>query len=73
MGWTIRVRGFDSWWGLEIFFSTEFRPSLGLTQPPIPLEPRALYAGVKRPGHHSPPGVEIKNAWSYTCTHNTSS
>jgi hypothetical protein len=34
-GWIIRVLGFDSRKGLEIFFTTAFRTALGPIQPPI--------------------------------------
>jgi hypothetical protein len=51
--------------------------ALGSTQPPIQWVPGVLSLGVKRPGReadHSPPSiVEVKNAWSYTSTPNTSS
>jgi hypothetical protein len=47
-GWTIRVLGFDSWRGLEIFLSiTASRTALGTTQPPIQRLPGALSLGVK--------------------------
>jgi hypothetical protein len=53
MGWTIRVLGFDSQQGLEIFlFTTVSRMAMGLTQPPI-----QWVLGVKWPGReadHSP-------------------
>jgi hypothetical protein len=73
MGWTIRVLGFDSWWGLGIFlFITISRMALGPTQPPIQWVSGALSLGVKRPGReadHSPPSsAEVKNVWSYTST-----
>jgi hypothetical protein len=64
--------------GVGIFlFVTGSRPALGPTQPPIRWVPGALSPEVKRPGReadHSPPSsVEVKNAWRYTSTPNTSS
>jgi hypothetical protein len=78
MGWTIGVLGFDFRRGFEIFlFTTAFKTVLGPTQPPIKWVPGALSLGVKRPGReadHSPPSsAEVKNAWNYTSTPNTSS
>jgi hypothetical protein len=65
--------GFESRQGLGIFiFTTESRPNMEPTQPPIQRVPGALSLGVKRPGReadHSPPSTaEFKNAWSYTST-----
>jgi hypothetical protein len=73
MGWTIGALGFYSRRGLGIFlFTTEFRPALGSTQPPLKWVPGALSLAVKRPGSgsdHSPPSrAEVKNAGSYTST-----
>jgi hypothetical protein len=64
-GWTIRILGFDSRWGLGIFlFTTASRTALGPTQPPIQWVPGALSLEVKRPGReadHSPPSsAEVK-------------
>jgi hypothetical protein len=71
VGWVIRVWGFDSWWGLEIFlFSTMFRPTLEPTQPPIQWILGALSPGVKWLGHeadHSlPSSAKVKNMWCFT-------
>jgi hypothetical protein len=60
-----RGSGFDFRRGLGIFlFTTESRPALGLTQPPIQWVPGALSLGVKRPrreADHSPPSsAEVK-------------
>jgi hypothetical protein len=54
----IRDLGFDSWWGLGIFFTTMSRMAPGPTQPPIPWVLGALSLEVKRPrreADHSPP------------------
>jgi hypothetical protein len=64
---------FESRYGLGIFLcTTESRPFLGPTQPPIQWVSRALSLGVKWPGReadHSPPSsAEVKNVWSYTST-----
>jgi len=64
--------------GWDFFiFTTAPRAALGPTQPPIQGVPGALSLGVKRPwcdADHSPPSsAEVKNAWSYTFTPNTSS
>jgi hypothetical protein len=64
-GWTIRVLGFDSRWGLRIFlFTTVSRMALGPTQPPIQWVPQALSLGAKRPGreadHSLPSSAEVK-------------
>jgi hypothetical protein len=72
MGWTIRVLGFDSWWGLGIFlFTIASRMALRPTQP-IKCIPGSLSLVVKWPGHEadhsSPSSAEVKNAWSYTST-----
>jgi hypothetical protein len=66
-------RGFENQQGLGIFlFTTESRPALEPTEPPIQWLPGALSLVVKRPGReadHSPPSsVELKNAWGYTST-----
>jgi hypothetical protein len=65
-GWTIGVPGFDSRWGLGIFFFTASRTALGSTQPPIQCVQGALSLGVKRPGReadHSPPSsAEVKES-----------
>jgi hypothetical protein len=62
--WTIKVLGFDSRWGLEIFLFVTESTVLGPTQPPIQWVPGALSLGVKRPGreaNHSPPSdAEVK-------------
>jgi hypothetical protein len=63
----IRVLGFDSQWGLEIFlFTTVSRMALGCAQPPIQWVLGAPSLGVKRPGreadHSSPSSAEVKNA-----------
>jgi hypothetical protein len=54
----------------RLFFSTERRPALGSTQPPIQWVPGALSPRVKRQGReadHSPPSsADVKNAWRYT-------
>jgi hypothetical protein len=65
MGWTIRVLGFDSQWGLGIFlFTTTSRMALGPTQPPIQWVQGAHSLGVKWPGceadHSSPSSAKIK-------------
>jgi len=65
MGWTIRVLGFDSWWGLGIFlFTTASKMALGLTQPPIQWVAGTLSLGIKqlaREADHSPPSsAEVK-------------
>jgi hypothetical protein len=65
MGWTVRVLGFNSQWGLGIFlFNTVSRIALGPTQPPNQWLPGALSLGVKWPDHeadHSPPSTaEVK-------------
>jgi hypothetical protein len=70
----IGVLGFDFRQRLEIFlFTTASRTALEPTQPPIQWVPGALSRGVKQLGReadHSPPSsVEVKNAWSYTSTH----
>jgi hypothetical protein len=56
---TIRVLGFDFWWGLGIFlFATTSRTALGPSQLLIQWVPGSLSLGVKRPGReagHSPP------------------
>jgi hypothetical protein len=67
VGIAIRLRdgrqGFDS--RLRTIFSSDFRPSLGPTQPHIQWVPRSLSPGVKRLGreadHSSPSSSEIKN------------
>jgi hypothetical protein len=65
MGWMIRVLGFNSWQGLEIFlFTTMSRMALGPTQSPIQWVLGALSMEVKWQVHeadHSPPSsVDIK-------------
>jgi hypothetical protein len=70
--------GFDYRQGMRIFlFSTASRPALGPTQPPIQCVPEAVSPVIKRLGReadHSPPSsAEVKNAWSYISTPNTSS
>jgi hypothetical protein len=49
-------------------FSTESRPALRPTQPPIQWEPGTLLLGVKRPvreADHSPPSsTEVKKTWA---------
>jgi hypothetical protein len=62
-GWTAGVR-FPA--RQEIYlFSTESRPVLESTQPPVQWVPGAISSRVKRPGceaDHSPPsGAEVKN------------
>jgi hypothetical protein len=56
----------------SFLFSTESRPALGFTQPPIQWVP-----GEKRPGReadHSPlTNVEVKKPWIYTSTPHTPS
>jgi hypothetical protein len=56
--------GFGSQYYKILLFSTAFRPTLGLTQPPTQWVPRALSPGKKRPGReadHSPPSsIEVK-------------
>jgi hypothetical protein len=64
--------------GLGIFlFTTASIPALGPTQPPIQWVRGALFRGVKWPGreadYSAPSSAEVKNAWSYTSTPNTSS
>jgi hypothetical protein len=60
----IGVLGFDSWWGLGIFFATASRMALGHTQPPVQWVPGALCLGVKWlacEADHSPPSsAEVK-------------
>jgi hypothetical protein len=50
-------------------FTTTSTPTLGTTQCPIQGTPRALFPGVKRPGHeadHSRISIAVvKKAWSY--------
>jgi hypothetical protein len=58
---------------LGIFlFTTDPRPVLGPTQPPIQWVSGALSLGVKRPGrkadYSAASSSEVKNAWSYTST-----
>jgi hypothetical protein len=65
---SVRVLGFNSWWGLGVFlFITVYRTALGPIQPPIQWIPGVLSLGVKWPGHEtvcSPPSsAEVKNAW----------
>jgi len=59
MGWTLRVLGFISWWGLGISLSTTMSSmALGSTQPPIQWVPWAISLRVKwlgREADHSPP------------------
>jgi hypothetical protein len=67
-------RGFECRQGLELFlFTTVSRPVLGPTKPPIQWVTGALSLGIKQPvreADHSPPSsAEVKNAWSYTSTH----
>jgi hypothetical protein len=76
--WTIGVLGFDSRRGLGIFlYTTASRTVLVPAQPPMEWVLGALSLGLKRPGReadYSPPSsAEVKNAWSYTSTPNTSS
>jgi hypothetical protein len=53
-GWTMRVLGFDSRWGLGIFlFTTASRTALEPTQPPIQWVLGALSLGIKRPGREA--------------------
>jgi len=55
----------------RIFLCTAFRPSLGLTQPPIHWMPGALSPGVELSGRvsdNSPPTSGEVNAWSNTST-----
>jgi hypothetical protein len=65
--------GFDSRKVKHIFFySTESRPSLGPTQPPIQWVLGALSPGVMWPGrddeHLPATSSEVKNRWIYTPT-----
>jgi hypothetical protein len=74
LGYGLDDRGFESQQGLGIFlFTTMSRLALMPTQPPIQWVPGVLSLGVKRPGReadHSPPSsAGVKNAWSYTSTH----
>jgi len=67
LGYGLDDQRFKSWQGLGIFlFTTESRPALGPTQPPIQWVPEDLFLGVKQPGceaDHSPPSsAEAKNA-----------
>jgi hypothetical protein len=69
----IGVLGFDSRWGLGIFFFTSAsRTALRPIQPPNQQVSGALSLGVKRPwreaGHSPLPSAEVKNEWSYTYT-----
>jgi len=55
--------------GLGIFLlTTESRPDMGSTQPPIQCVPEALSLGVKRPGRKADHSslAEAKNTWSYS-------
>jgi hypothetical protein len=62
--------------GMFLFF-TAFSPALGPTKPPIQWVPGALSPELKRPGreadHSHLFSAEIKIAWRYTSTTNTSS
>jgi len=69
----IRVRGFDSQWGLGIFlFSTMSRVAMGLNQPPIQWVLGGLFpCGVKRPERELTTHLHLvprSNEWSFTST-----
>jgi hypothetical protein len=49
------------------FFVTAFKPTLGLTQPPVRRVWRVKWP--QREADHSlPSSAGVKNVWSYTCT-----
>jgi hypothetical protein len=63
----IGVLGFNSWWGLGIFFTTMSRTALEPTQPSIQWVPGAFSLGIKLITHlHLVFGS--KNEWRYTST-----
>jgi hypothetical protein len=73
LGYVLEDWVFESRQGLGIsLFSTQSRPALGPTQPPIQWVPGDPSLGVKRSGreanHTLPSSAEVNNAWSYTST-----
>jgi len=51
VGWTIRILGLDSWWGLGIFlFTTTSRTALEVHSASYPLGTRGSFPGGKAAG-----------------------
>jgi hypothetical protein len=66
------VPGFDSRQCKIYPVATGMRPTLGLTQPPVQLQPAAIFLEVEWQGHrtdHSlPTSAEVKITWIYSST-----
>jgi len=78
MGWTIGIWALkDSWRWLGIFCFPPRSDRLCAHQVSYPMGTGGFFPGVKRPvreaDHSSPSNTEVKTAWRYTSTSDTSS
>jgi len=72
-GWKTGAPYSTGLWNDSILFVTASRPAMGPIQPPIEPVPGAISTEIKRPRLEAdlppPSSAEVKNMWSYTCTH----